>query len=200
MAALHETLPQQAQEIHGAIIPLAETYSRGNPFLGVVLAGVFTQGSLQQLRSNRFTILYFPYESVVRAFASVGIDASFDEETPDRELQRKVDAYDALSDARKLRIARELQKIHQAEVDAFVACLDESLTRKVVKVRIAALHGPTCEVLTVEDAVMFIENYGEKQSVAGFVRYELDVAYSNGDHIACEFHDKNASIAFLMGL
>jgi hypothetical protein len=47
----------KAQEMQGAIIPLAETYSDYNPFLGAVLAGVFTEGSLQQLRSHGFALL-----------------------------------------------------------------------------------------------------------------------------------------------
>lgn len=36
----------KAQEIQGAILPLAEKYRWNNPFLGTVLAGVFTEGSL----------------------------------------------------------------------------------------------------------------------------------------------------------
>src|SRR3990172_8567145 len=47
----------KAQEIHGAIIPLAETYADYHPFLGVVLAGVFTAGSIEQLKSNGFEVL-----------------------------------------------------------------------------------------------------------------------------------------------
>src|SRR6266436_4004086 len=39
----------KAQEIQGAILPLAERYSEYHPFLGVVLGGVFTDGSLNQL-------------------------------------------------------------------------------------------------------------------------------------------------------
>src|SRR3970282_2096626 len=34
----------KAQEIQGAILPLLETYSKQHPFIGVVLAGVFTTG------------------------------------------------------------------------------------------------------------------------------------------------------------
>ena len=39
----------KAQEIQGAILPLAEKYRWNNTFLGTVLAGVFTDGSLEQL-------------------------------------------------------------------------------------------------------------------------------------------------------
>jgi hypothetical protein len=48
----------KAQEIQGAISMLAETYREYNPFLGVVLAGVFTDGSLQQLKSHGFNVAY----------------------------------------------------------------------------------------------------------------------------------------------
>ncbi|MEC4984659.1 MAG: hypothetical protein SAJ37_10815 [Oscillatoria sp. PMC 1068.18] len=36
----------KVQEIEGALIPLADTYSYLHPFLGAILAGVFTSGSL----------------------------------------------------------------------------------------------------------------------------------------------------------
>jgi len=57
----------KAQEIQGAILPLAEKFRWSNPFLGAVLAGVFTDGSLEQLRSLGFHVLYFPYETLVTA-------------------------------------------------------------------------------------------------------------------------------------
>jgi len=69
----------KAQEIQGAIIPLSEKFKSSSPFLGVVLAGVFTQGALTQLRSLGFSVLYFSYETVIKAFAKFGINASFEE-------------------------------------------------------------------------------------------------------------------------
>src|SRR5205823_1836131 len=42
----------KAQEIQGAILPLAERHLDCHPFLGVVLGGVFTEASLSQLRSH----------------------------------------------------------------------------------------------------------------------------------------------------
>jgi hypothetical protein len=190
----------KAQEIHGAILPLTQAYSKYNPFLGVVLAGVFTEGSLQQLRSNNFCILYFPYESIVRAFAAAGIEASFDEDTPDKEVQRKVDAYASLNDTQKAKIPRALKKTYRREMDVFLQCLEKSLTRKLVKVFIAAFHGPTCEVATVDAAVKFIATYDEMRQVKGFVEYDVIAVYSNGDRINGEFQDKKTAIAFLNGL
>lgn len=48
----------KVQEIQGAIAPLAETYPRRQPFLGAVLAGDFTEGSLKQLQSHRFHLAH----------------------------------------------------------------------------------------------------------------------------------------------
>ena len=77
----------KAQEIQGAILPLAEKYRWSNPFLGTVLAGVFTEGSLEQLRSHGFNVLYFPYETLVSAFEAGAIDIRFDEGTPDEAFR-----------------------------------------------------------------------------------------------------------------
>ena len=87
----------KAQEIQGAIIPLVQTHRNSAPFIGAILAGVFTEGALQQLRSHGFAILYFPYDGIVRAFAQVGIDASFDEGTDEEVFQAKLNQWNALS-------------------------------------------------------------------------------------------------------
>jgi hypothetical protein len=100
----------KAQEIQGAVLALAETYSHLRPFLGIVLAGVFTQGSLDQLRSCGFSVAYIPYDAIVRAFASVRIDASFDEDTQEDDLRKKVQKYKALSDKSRTESVEERPK------------------------------------------------------------------------------------------
>lgn len=87
----------KAQEIQGAILPLADKYRWNNPFLGTVLAGVFTKGSLEQLRSLGFEVLYFPYESIVKAFQSQGIDIAFDERTPDSVFSQTIEQIESSS-------------------------------------------------------------------------------------------------------
>jgi hypothetical protein len=73
----------KVQEIEGAIMPLVATHRNNAPFMGAILAGEFTPPSLRQLQSRNFTVLHFPYASVLAAFDVVGIDAHFDEATPD---------------------------------------------------------------------------------------------------------------------
>ena len=48
----------KAQEIQGAILPLVSTHRNSAPFMGAILAGVFTEGALQQLKSLGFVVLY----------------------------------------------------------------------------------------------------------------------------------------------
>ena len=79
------------------MIPLADTYSHLNPFLGVVLAGVFTQGAIDQLESKGFKILYIKYEKIVQAFITAGIDASFNEKTLETSFENKISQWNSLS-------------------------------------------------------------------------------------------------------
>ena len=121
----------KAQEIQGAIAPIAETYRDDHPFLGVVLAGVFTAGSIQQLRSHGFGVLYFPFKSIVAAFAKVGIDAHFDEDSTDRSVAAKVKAYQELSAAQRRKIIGALRRLHRADFETFFDELEVCLTRSV---------------------------------------------------------------------
>ncbi|MBI4718188.1 MAG: DNA methylase [Planctomycetes bacterium] len=187
----------KAQEIQGAIVPLAERYADARPFLGVILAGVFTEGSLNQLRSHGFQVIYFPYGSVVSAFAEVGIDAAFDEDTPDSHLKRKVGQYKKLVLAQRERIAAYLRDRHKAELDAFSAALHRTLTRSICTVYVLALHGGVRTLTTVADAIAFIEAFDEITPRGPFSRYEVGVRYSNGDEVRGQFNDKAAAIAFL---
>ena len=187
----------KAQEIQGAIIPLAETYHEAHPFLGVVLAGVFTAGSLTQLRSHGFQILYFPYDSVVAAFAEVSIDAAFDEATPDRELAKRVIRYATLSNRKKQLLAETLRASQATELSAFIAALEVSLKRSIVAVFVLTLHGQSHEWPSLSAAVEFLTQHHQRNLAAPFVRYEINVRFSNGYEIRGQFQSKASAIEFL---
>ncbi|MBY0526221.1 MAG: hypothetical protein K2R98_22705 [Gemmataceae bacterium] len=143
----------KAQEIQGAILPLAERYSEFHPFLGVVLGGVFTSGSLNQLSSHGFTVLYFPYDTIVTAFAAVGIDAAFDEDTPDSALLKKVKQYEKLRPAEQERIANTLRRCQKDDIDEFVSALRVALTRRIETVYVLPLHGTACTLADLSEAI-----------------------------------------------
>lgn len=187
----------KVQEIQGAILPLCETYKQHCPFKGAVLAGVFTNGALNQLKSLGFAVAYFPYKSVIKAFSVVEIDASTDEETPDKEITQKVQKWNALKAPAKASVEKELAKINDAEITAFIEALRKVVMRTIKTVRILPLHGQPVDCVNVEDAITFIQGYKEEGPLLPVVRYEVQIVYVNGDKISGEFGAKGAAIEFL---
>lgn len=190
----------KAQEIQGAIIPLAEKYSSAHPFLGAILAGVFTEGSLNQLRSLGFQVLYLSYDGIVKAFAGVGIDARFDEHTPDAEIEKKVAAYRALEDSKRAELLEDLRETDTTQLSVFLRALRIALQRTILSIQILPLHGNPIDVTSVGAAIDAINGYGEVPTGGAFAKYELCVRYSNSDEIRGAFARKADAIAFLGAL
>ena len=187
----------KAQEIQGAIGPLAETYKNARPFIGVILAGVFTDGALNQLRSLGFSVLHFSYENVVAAFKGFGIDASFNHDTPDADFRKKVDAYEALPTAKRAALARRLLRKQKEDVEHFAEALEKVVSRQIDRITVLPLHGSRQELQTVADAIKFIEGYKENAGTHAFQRYEIRIRYNNGDSVEAAFHDKGDAVTFL---
>jgi hypothetical protein len=187
----------KAQEIQGAIEPLAVTYEHHAPFKGAILAGDFTDGAIEQLKSLGFNVLYFPYNTVVSAFARLGIDASFDENTPDKEFQHKLDRWHSLPEDKRAKVPQLFISINQKNVDAFLEALKSSILRKIQRIVIVPLHGKRTELTTIEDAVKLISTYNEQSTASGFVRYEIQIIFNNGNEINGKFNDKSSAVEFL---
>lgn len=188
----------KAQEIQGALLPLVANHQNSGPFIGAILAGVFTEGALTQLKSLGFTVLYFSYQSVIEAFRHVGIDAGCDEQTPDAEFTRKILEWEALSEVQRDSVPKALIQSNSSEVQQFINTLHNAVKRQVGSVRILPLHGSPLEWKSVEEAVTFIEGYDEKcDRHQPIVRYEILVMYNNGDRIEGQFTDKVSAVNFL---
>lgn len=187
----------KAQEIQGAIVPLAETYKNARPFVGVILAGVFTEPALAQLRSLGFAVLYFSYDSIIAAFRKFGIDASFDENTPDAVFHGKVKIYEALSKSRRAKLSENLLETQSRDVKEFMASLERVISRQIERIVVLPLHGTIVELPTVSDAIKFIERYKEESGNHLISRYEIQIRYSNADLVKGDFRDKSDAIEFL---
>ncbi len=188
----------KAQEIQGAILPIAEKYSWDKPFLGVVLAGVFTDGSLTQIRSSGFEVVLFPYQSIVEGFGSVGIDAEFDEDTPDAEFAKTIKEIENLNAGTKAKLRANLVKSNQGLLKKFFEGLQKVLDRRIEKIIAIPLHGGEMAFGSAPEAIAFVKNYSEELMKDGvFRKYELIVRYTNGDKIDAEFNDKKSAIDFL---
>ena len=180
------------------MLPIAEKYEWDKPFLGVILAGVFTSGSLTQMRSSGFEVALFPYESIVAAFASVGIAVNFDEDTPDAVFQRTIDSIEAISSDVRERLKQHLVATNQDILNQFFAELQATLDRQIEQIILIPLHGQQSEFETVTDAITFVTNYREDSLRDGtFRKYEIIVRYTNNDKIDASFQDKEKAVAFL---
>ena len=180
----------KAQEIQGAVLPIAEKYSNDRPFLGAVLAGIFTEGALNQLRSAGFEVLYLPHTTFAKAFKGVGINSDFDESTNDDEFAMATAQISALN-------AKQLQKvkdhIYNQNKEAFANFffrLTHKLDRVIEKILLTPVFGETSSFVTVEKFAAFLEKVAEKNSHGKFLRYEVDVFFKNGDRIGGQFGDK----------
>ena len=185
----------KAQEIQGAIIPLSEKYKNSSPFLGVVLAGEFTRGALNQLQSLGFSVLYFSYETVIKAFSKFGIDADFNEKTSEKEFKKKIVGWEALEN--KEYVAKELIKLNKKEVDIFFISLGSSVSRFIESILILPLHGQEFSLLTATDAIEYLKNYSEDKLNLQLIKYEIIIKYNTGDKIEGSFKNKKDAIVFL---
>lgn len=185
----------KAQEIQGAIIPLTEKYRNSSPFVGVVLAGEFTDGSLNQLKSHGFGVLYFPYATVVKAFGKFGINAASDEGTSEKDFKKKIESWNKLQN--KTEVAKELLKLNKKNVDEFLDSLSKSVSRFIERVIILPLHGQESSASTVTEAIDFLKKYSEDRPKLPLVKYEIIIKYNTGDRIDASFKDKSDTIKFL---
>ncbi len=187
----------KAQEIQGAILPLAEKYRWNNPFLGAVLAGVFTEGSLDQLRSLGFHVLFFPYESLIAAFQSEGINIAFDEGTPDRVFRQTTTQIESTPPETMARIRTHLVAANQAAIDSFFVALKQRLGRHVIRVVVIPLYGRVNEFATIEDALCFLDRHMIYEGSGEFRKYEIRVDFSNGDKVEAFIEAKDKVKEFL---
>ena len=188
----------KAQEIQGAVLPIAEKYEWDKPFLGVILAGVFTNGSLTQMRTSGFEVALFPYESIVASFASVGIAVNFDEDTPDSVFQRTINSIEAISPSTRDQLKDHLITTNQDILNRFFSELRATLDRQIERIILIPLHGQQSEFGTVADAISFVTNYQEGVLREGaFRKYEVIVRYTNDDKIDASFQDREKAVVFL---
>lgn len=185
----------KAQEIQSAVLPLATKYKSSSPFVGVVLAGVFTEGALTQLKSLGFGVLYFPYDSVVKAFAKFGINAAFDEKTAEADFRKKIENWNKLPN--KEDVAKELLKLNKKGVDEFLSSLSDSVSRFIERIIILPLHGQENISNSVTEAIDFLKKYSEDKPKLPLSKYEIIIKYNTGDRIEASFKDKKDSIKFL---
>lgn len=187
----------KAQEIGGALLPLRTTYQNVRPFLGAVLAGEFTEGSLGDLRSNGFAVAHIPADAVVEAFHSSGIEVGGAEDTPDSELAAQVEKFEELPGPERVALEQAIRDSGRGALAAFVEQLRQALRRTVRRVSVTALHGTVQEFPSIADAIDAIEGYGAAPASHPLIRFEVVVVFSNGDRIQADLASPESAVEFL---
>lgn len=189
----------KAQEISAAVKPLISRYNETAPFYGAVLAGEFTDNSLNQMSSEGFRLLYFSIEAIEKAFASQNIHLHWDEDTPEQELQSKVDQIEALSEKQWQFIGDTLIADNEEQWEGFSRCLKNALERMIESIHITSLFGISEEFCNIQKACDYIASDTAINSFAkdSFCGYEIIVKYSNGDRIDMHFKERQAALACL---
>lgn len=193
----------KAQEIQGAILPIAEKYYVECPFKGAILAGEFTDASLEQLRSCGFTVLYVRYESIVSAFLNgAEIDISFGEDTPEGDLSRKVSLIESLSAEKMNKVKGKIIRDNSDEINSFMGFIKEKTEKVVDYISITPLYGKPELFDDINKAKEFILTYDvsnvpENQE---FNRFVIALKYINGDKIEASFSSVKALNAFLCAI
>lgn len=188
----------KAQEIYGAVNPIAQKYSRLRPFKGAMLSGDFTITSLDQLQSQGFSVLYIPFKKIVTAFKNHGLDIYFDEKTSEETLQRIVNQWKGSSKATFMAVQESLYDSCKGEIAEFIKALRMSIDRKLRYVHIVPTYGTGTELKSVAAAIEFIQNIPDVSPGADSLHsIEIVVAFDNGTRIEGRFLSREEAVAFL---
>jgi hypothetical protein len=76
-------------EIEGALLHLRDSY-RSCCFIGAILAGEYTDGGIQQLKSHGITVLHVPYRVLIESFRTMNVDLDYPENAPANQKRRLI--------------------------------------------------------------------------------------------------------------
>ena len=186
----------KVQEIQGAIMPLVRTYAAEIPFYAAVLAGEFTNNSLDQLKSLGFYVLYFTYEEISNVFLTEGISIQWQEHSSENELNSIADQLRAIDMEKRERLINTFICQQSAKLQRLTDELKEALEIVITEVRITPVHGRTKSLANIRSAVGFMIEYDE-DTVQPLMRYEISIRYSNGQEYTMKCITRRQGIQFL---
>jgi hypothetical protein len=197
----------KVQEIEAAVLPIALTFSRHQPFCGAVLAGEFTQNAIHQLVSKSFAVLHIPYDSILAAFHEIGVDASSEDGvggTTEEQFSRKIQQWEALRQPQATnRLLATLNALHRIEISNFKQSLEAAPRRQVVLVRLTVLRGHSVEVANVDSAIAYLieesRNYRLREGGELREAFEVQIRFNTGARIEASFPNLQEAVAFLRG-
>jgi hypothetical protein len=198
----------KVQEVEAAVMPIALTFSRHQPFCGAVLAGEFTRNALAQLESKGFSVLHIPYDSILAAFSELDIDASSEDGvggTTEKQFREKIAKWESAPQPQATaRLLTKLHALHKREITDFKQRLEAALKRQVSSVRLTVLRGHSVECSDVESAIVYLieeeKSYRLREDGEQRETFEVQVRFNTGARIEATFPKRTEAIAFLRGM
>ncbi len=195
----------KVQEIEAAVMPIALTFSRHQPFCGAVLAGEFTRNALHQLESKGFGILHIPYASILAAFNELGIDASSEDGvggTTEKQFREKITKWESLTQPQATnRFVAKLHATHKREIADFKQHLEAALIRQVASVRLTVLRGHSVECSDVDSAIAYLieeaKSYRLREDGEQRETFEVQIRFNTSAKIEATFPKRAEAISFL---
>ncbi len=188
----------KAQEISGALDPVLMAWASVQPTGAAVVAGEWTKPALTQLTSNGYEVLHFNFARTTAVFARHGLNIDgLGEGTPDTFWQAQCNAYLGKSAQQREALAADLRVTMKEDLENFVARLEKRIVRQVQSVLVIPLHGNQLHFTGVREAIDAVSAYPIAPTEADFLRFEVQITYTNGDRIQASFGSGVDAVDFL---
>lgn len=175
----------KVQEIHSAIESLANKHKAYSPFKGAILSGHYSEPSLQQLRSQGYTIIHIPYDTVIEAYEYAGFDISYDSETELTDLLYKGISIDGLSNKDISKIRRYIFKVCNIDIHYFTNNLISSLTKQIDQINITPVIEHSYNFKDTTETVKWLTSCNNITDNS-INLIDLEITYTNGDSVKYE--------------
>lgn len=121
----------KAAEITGAVLPVVEENCFSAPMFGCLLVGDYSSQPKKQLKEIGFSIVHIKYETVIKAFQTVGMDVRYDDNTDDDVHRRNKASWKSLSDSQKTKVWDKLVSLNRAQMGVLLRDLERAVNRVI---------------------------------------------------------------------
>lgn len=185
-------------ELEGALLPLRASYSTVR-FLGALLAGEWSEGGLQQLRSAGIEVLHIPFQTIVDAFLTQGLRIDYPERATTQEKAALNQILERLSEGQLGTVSAAMWGAIERDYRPFEGKMADAITEVPFRVRIITLYGDEVVYQTVAEAIRELENpTAARELNLAFARgYEVFIDYASGSSVTGRFQTKMELVQFL---
>lgn len=172
----------KVQEIHSAIESLASKYKAHDPFKGAILSGHYSEASIQQLKSQGYTVIHIPYETVIEAYEDAGYDISYNSKTNLEDLLYKGISIDGLSYTDINKIRNFIFKECSQSISEFINTLTTNLTKKISSIKVTPVVEQKYSFKNTEDTLKWLACCNSiNHKLINLI--DLEINYCNGGSI-----------------